>query len=245
MGGVKNRFSFRNFRPDKYTPSLSELREESRGRRESAFLSAARRTDRSLEDRLASAKNASKCHYANTGSWFVVTREAILNNDEFEETPHKPDYGDEPIPQSNSPGGKRRRNHFAPPEPSPAAPSSITMRRPEFSASLPTPAPTPTSASAPTSAPVSAPVSVMGSTPAMEFDPAMEFNSAMEFDPAMELDPTVLKDILSGLQDQPLASQGEAMVPTTHSNPPDDSPNSSMEDEPFDFNLYLVDKWLS
>lgn len=34
MGGVKNRFSFRNFRPDKYTPSLSELRGESRGRRE-------------------------------------------------------------------------------------------------------------------------------------------------------------------------------------------------------------------
>src|ERR1700712_2681794 len=57
----------------------------------SAYIAASRRSDRSLEARMESARRASKVHKRRCGRSFRITEEAVNNEEMYEE--EDPDYG--------------------------------------------------------------------------------------------------------------------------------------------------------
>src|ERR1700712_3878221 len=57
----------------------------------SAYIAASRRSDRSLEARMESARRASEIHKRRCGRSFRITEEAVLNEEMYEE--EDPDYG--------------------------------------------------------------------------------------------------------------------------------------------------------
>ena len=60
--------------------------------RERAYLAAAKRKDRSLDQRLKSAVDASKIHYERTGRCFNITREIVQMGATFDELDDKEEF---------------------------------------------------------------------------------------------------------------------------------------------------------
>lgn len=60
--------------------------------RERAYLAAAKRKDRSLDQRLRSAVDASKIHYERTGCCFNITREIVQKGASFDELDDKEEF---------------------------------------------------------------------------------------------------------------------------------------------------------
>jgi hypothetical protein len=60
--------------------------------RERAYLAAAKRKDRSLDQRLRSAVDASKIHYERTGRCFNITREIVQKGASFDELDDKEEF---------------------------------------------------------------------------------------------------------------------------------------------------------
>ncbi|KAF5004036.1 hypothetical protein FDECE_9449 [Fusarium decemcellulare] len=70
--------------------SLGETEQSPEYYQERAYISASRRSDRSIEARLESAHKASKIHKRRTGKSLRVTRDAVLRQELFEEDQRRP-----------------------------------------------------------------------------------------------------------------------------------------------------------
>ncbi|EFE37378.1 hypothetical protein TRV_07964 [Trichophyton verrucosum HKI 0517] len=80
----------------RYRSHESEFR-RAHNSRERAFICASRRTGRDISIRMQSARNASKCHYFNTGRWFKFNEDDVRNCRDFDITFELPAYWDEEI----------------------------------------------------------------------------------------------------------------------------------------------------
>ncbi|DAA75989.1 TPA_exp: Uncharacterized protein A8136_1026 [Trichophyton benhamiae CBS 112371] len=80
----------------RYRSHESEFR-RAHNSRERAFICASRRTGRDISIRMQSARNASKCHYFNTGRWFKFNEDDVRNCRDFNTTFELPGYWDEEI----------------------------------------------------------------------------------------------------------------------------------------------------
>ncbi|KAK0673626.1 hypothetical protein QBC41DRAFT_392850 [Cercophora samala] len=76
--------------PAKHDTTMDKTVKSNLENKERAYVAASRRTDRSLEDRLKSAYQASEVHFQRTGKHFRITRENVekgLWYDEIDESP--------------------------------------------------------------------------------------------------------------------------------------------------------------
>ncbi|EGD96830.1 hypothetical protein TESG_04260 [Trichophyton tonsurans CBS 112818] len=102
--------------------------------RERAFICASRRKDRCLSIRMQSARNASKCHYFNTGCWFIINEDHARDGNDFDITYKLPDYWNEEIPppttwNSTWPAPRYATDWYKQPKQSPPIPTTTRQQR--------------------------------------------------------------------------------------------------------------------